>query len=75
MFSDGSRFSLQSDSRGLVIWREPGLRYNPTFIHLHQIREVTLQCSIMIKGYIRHQRYRSRLLRKVNGAHIVVSLA
>ncbi|GFS68471.1 transposable element Tcb1 transposase [Trichonephila clavipes] len=28
MFSDESRFSLQSDSRRTLIWREPGTRYN-----------------------------------------------
>ncbi|GFX69922.1 transposable element Tcb2 transposase [Trichonephila clavipes] len=28
MFSDESRFSLQSDSRQTLIWREPGTRYH-----------------------------------------------
>ncbi|GFV57089.1 transposable element Tcb1 transposase [Trichonephila clavipes] len=28
MFSDESRFSLQSDSRRTLIWREPGTRYH-----------------------------------------------
>ncbi|GFT42067.1 nibrin [Trichonephila clavipes] len=28
MFSDKSRFSLQSDSRRTLIWREPGTRYH-----------------------------------------------
>ncbi|GFW04426.1 transposable element Tcb1 transposase [Trichonephila clavipes] len=28
MFSDGSRFSLQSDSRRTLIWRAPGTRYH-----------------------------------------------
>ncbi|GFT84464.1 transposable element Tcb2 transposase [Trichonephila clavipes] len=28
MFSDESRFSLQSDSRRTLIWRAPGTRYN-----------------------------------------------
>ncbi|GFT33773.1 transposable element Tcb2 transposase [Trichonephila clavipes] len=28
MFSDESRFSLQSDSRRTLIWRAPGIRYH-----------------------------------------------
>ncbi|GFW12606.1 transposable element Tc3 transposase [Trichonephila clavipes] len=28
MFSDESRFSLQSDSRRTLIWRAPGTRYH-----------------------------------------------
>ncbi|GFY05303.1 uncharacterized protein TNCV_2207491 [Trichonephila clavipes] len=28
MFSDDSRFSLQSDSRRTLIWRAPGTRYH-----------------------------------------------
>ncbi|GFW09852.1 transposable element Tcb1 transposase [Trichonephila clavipes] len=28
MFSDESRFSLQSDSRQTLIWRAPGTRYH-----------------------------------------------
>ncbi|GFW91224.1 HTH_Tnp_Tc3_2 domain-containing protein [Trichonephila clavipes] len=28
MFSDESRFSLQSDSRRILIWRAPGTRYH-----------------------------------------------
>ncbi|GFX64723.1 transposable element Tcb1 transposase [Trichonephila clavipes] len=28
MFSDESRFSLQSDSRWILIWRAPGTRYH-----------------------------------------------
>lgn len=32
LFSDESRFSLQSDSRRVLIWREPGTRYHPSNI-------------------------------------------
>ncbi|GBM35827.1 Transposable element Tc3 transposase [Araneus ventricosus] len=31
-FTDESRFSLQSDSRRYLIWREPGTRYHPSNI-------------------------------------------
>lgn len=32
LFTDESRFSLQSDSRRYLIWREPGTRYHPSNI-------------------------------------------
>lgn len=32
LFSDESRFSLQPDSRRVLIWREPGTRYHPSNI-------------------------------------------
>lgn len=32
LFSDESRFSLDSDSRRVLIWREPGSRYQPSNI-------------------------------------------
>ncbi|GBM11377.1 hypothetical protein AVEN_13597-1 [Araneus ventricosus] len=32
LFTDESRFSLQSDSRCYLIWREPGTRYHPSNI-------------------------------------------
>lgn len=39
MFSGEWRFSLQSESRRVFIWRESSLRYNPTFTReLHQHR-------------------------------------
>ncbi|GFV88715.1 HTH_Tnp_Tc3_2 domain-containing protein [Trichonephila clavipes] len=37
MFSDGSRFSLQSDSRRTLIWRAPGTRhYQENTIERHR---------------------------------------
>ncbi|KFM74108.1 Transposable element Tcb2 transposase, partial [Stegodyphus mimosarum] len=32
LFTDESRFSLESDSRRYLIWREPGIRYHPSNI-------------------------------------------
>ncbi|KFM60449.1 Transposable element Tc3 transposase, partial [Stegodyphus mimosarum] len=32
LFRDESRFSLESDSRRYLIWREPGIRYHPSNI-------------------------------------------
>lgn len=32
LFTDESRFSLQSDSRRILIWREPGTRFHPSHI-------------------------------------------
>ncbi|UYV77713.1 hypothetical protein LAZ67_15002018 [Cordylochernes scorpioides] len=32
LFSDESRFSLNTDSRRVFIWREPGTRYHPSNI-------------------------------------------
>jgi transposase len=32
LFTDESRFSLESDSKRLIIWREPGTRYHPSNI-------------------------------------------
>ncbi|GFU06971.1 transposable element Tcb1 transposase [Trichonephila clavipes] len=36
MFSDDSRFSLQSDSRRTLIWRAPGTRYHQNTIERHR---------------------------------------
>ncbi|GFW80899.1 transposable element Tc1 transposase [Trichonephila clavipes] len=36
MFSDESRFSLQSDSRRTLIWRAPGTRYQ-TDLHVQSV--------------------------------------
>ncbi|KFM66927.1 Transposable element Tcb2 transposase, partial [Stegodyphus mimosarum] len=33
LFTDEPRFSLESESRRYLIWREPGTRYHPSSIH------------------------------------------
>lgn len=49
LFSDESRFSLSSDSRRQMIWREPGTAYRPENI---QERDRYPTCGIMVWGGI-----------------------
>ncbi|GFU14196.1 transposable element Tcb2 transposase [Trichonephila clavipes] len=50
LFSDESRFSLSSDCRGQLIWRESGTAYRPENI---QEKDRYPTCSIMINGRTR----------------------
>lgn len=78
LFTDESRFSVQPDNRRILIWREPGTRNNPAFVH-ESVRfgggGVTLWAGISINGrtdlyIIRNgavtaQRYRDEILRPI----------
>ncbi|GFV63629.1 transposable element Tcb2 transposase [Trichonephila clavipes] len=75
MFSDESRFSLSSDSRRVIIWRERGTRFEPrniTEIHHFPSRGVMVWAGIMMDGHtdfhffdtgpVTAQRYRDEVL-------------
>ncbi|GFW09796.1 transposable element Tcb2 transposase [Trichonephila clavipes] len=75
MFSDESRFSLSSDSRGVTIWRERGTRFEPRNIkkrHHFPSRGVMVWAGIMMDrrtdlhffdtGSVTAQRYRDEVL-------------
>ncbi|GFW35450.1 transposable element Tcb2 transposase [Trichonephila clavipes] len=76
MFSDESRFSLNSDSRRVTKWRERGTRFEPRNIterHNFSSRGFMVWAGIMMDGrtylhffdmgYVTTQRYRDEVLK------------
>ncbi|UYV73095.1 hypothetical protein LAZ67_10001806 [Cordylochernes scorpioides] len=65
LFSDESRFSLNTDSRRVFIWREPGIRYHPrgsllVWAGISSSRRTPLH--IFSGGTLTAQRYRDEIL-------------
>lgn len=71
MFSDKSRFDLQSDSRRVIIWREHCLQYSTTIareFHKNRRNVIHVWGGIIINGCTHsHHLYRSPMRRQVSG--------